>query len=207
MTDAPTPPTPSAPATPSPSTPDPTSTVNLDSRRIRGLAHPLRVRILDLLRRKGPATATHLAERLDQSTGATSYHLRQLATYGFVVEDTERGTTRERWWKAAHQMTTLNRESGVDLADAEPYLHAVADSHAMKTRRFLADLPTMPEEWQHSFAINHRALRLTPDETRRLIAELNGVMERYRLENTADAPADARPVAGIFHVLPQEEES
>lgn len=195
------------PATPEPTPPSPPApspdTVNLDSRRIRGLAHPLRVRILDLLRRKGPATATHLAERLDQSTGATSYHLRQLALYGFVVEDTERGTTRERWWKAAHRMTTLNRESGVDLAEAEPYLHAVADSHAMKARRFLGDLPTLPEPWRHTFALNYRSLLLTADEAATMIAELNAVVDRYRGEGSDGAPEGASPVAAIFHVLPQ----
>ena len=39
------------------------------------------------------------------NTGQTSYHLRQLAQHGFVVDDEERGNGRERWWKAAHQST------------------------------------------------------------------------------------------------------
>ncbi|WP_428995029.1 helix-turn-helix domain-containing protein [Kribbella qitaiheensis] len=39
----------------------------------------MRNRMLGLLRVHGPATATTLAERLGVNTGATSYHLRQLA--------------------------------------------------------------------------------------------------------------------------------
>ena len=56
-------------------------------RAIRALSHPLRVRLLDLLRFDGPSTATLLARRVGESSGATSYHLRQLARHGFIEED------------------------------------------------------------------------------------------------------------------------
>jgi len=91
------------------------ATLRLDPVTLRGLAHPLRVRILGVLREHGPANATTLSEMLGQSTGATSYHLRQLASYGFIVEDTGSGKAsgrggRERWWKAAHQGTVLDED-------------------------------------------------------------------------------------------------
>ncbi|MBU2662417.1 winged helix-turn-helix domain-containing protein [Actinoplanes bogorensis] len=70
-------------------------------------AHPLRVRLLNLLRERGPSTASKLAELLGQSSGATSYHLRQLAAYGFV-EDAGCGTGRERWWQATSARTDLD---------------------------------------------------------------------------------------------------
>ena len=63
-------------------------------RQLKALTHPVRVRILGMLRVDGPATATTLATRLRLNTGATSYHLRQLAEHGFVVDDPERGTGR-----------------------------------------------------------------------------------------------------------------
>ncbi|NEE24033.1 helix-turn-helix transcriptional regulator, partial [Streptomyces sp. SID7982] len=52
---------------------------NVDARTLRSLAHPLRIRLLNTLREFGPATASKLGERLGESSGATSYHLRQLA--------------------------------------------------------------------------------------------------------------------------------
>src|SRR5919206_5319963 len=70
----------------------------LSGRELRALAHPLRVRLLELLR-EGPSTASLLAERLNESTGATSYHLRELHRYGFIDEEPGRGRGRERWWK------------------------------------------------------------------------------------------------------------
>ena len=77
-----------------------------DPQVLRALAHPLRNRLLARLRLDGPATASRLAEQLDESRGATSYHLRQLEHYGFVAEVEGRGTARERWWQALHQQTS-----------------------------------------------------------------------------------------------------
>ena len=47
-------------------------TVRIDSRQMRAMAHPLRLRLLGRLRTDGPATATALAEKLATNTGATS---------------------------------------------------------------------------------------------------------------------------------------
>ena len=71
-----------------------------------GLAHPLRLRLLGRLRTDGPATATALAEKLGTNTGATSYHLRQLAEVGLVAEDPDLGTGRQRWWRARHDVSS-----------------------------------------------------------------------------------------------------
>src|SRR4051812_49756154 len=61
--------------------------------------HPLRARLLTALRMNGGATATALARELGTNTGATSYHLRKLASVG-LVEETEGGRGKERWWRA-----------------------------------------------------------------------------------------------------------
>src|SRR5262245_33640111 len=68
-------------------------------RAVRALAHPLRLELLDMLRFDGPSTATLLARRTGESSGATSYHLRQLARYGYVEEAPATGGGRERWWR------------------------------------------------------------------------------------------------------------
>lgn len=71
----------------------------LDMESLKALAHPLRVQILDTLSTYGEFTASGLAERLGESSGATSYHLRQLEKHGFVREVEGKGTGRERWWQ------------------------------------------------------------------------------------------------------------
>src|SRR3954471_4188633 len=77
-----------------------------DVRALRALAHPLRNRLLGYLRLHGPATASQLGRVVGESSGSTSYHLRQLAEYGFVEEVEGRGTARERWWRARHRLTS-----------------------------------------------------------------------------------------------------
>src|SRR5262245_66322714 len=95
---------------------------------LRALSHPTRLRILGLLRVDGPATATTLATRLGINTGQTSYHLRQLALHGFVVEEEGRGNARERWWRAAHQSTLASSvpEKPEDQEAMDAYQQAVA---------------------------------------------------------------------------------
>ena len=68
---------------------DPTALTvkQLDAAAMRALAHPLRMRMVGLLRAEGPATASGLAERLGVSSGLTSYHLRALADAA--------------WWRSA----------------------------------------------------------------------------------------------------------
>src|SRR5690242_17924953 len=70
-----------------------------DPRAIRALAHPLRLDLLELLSTIGPATAAHCGRILDVPQANCSFHLRQLAKYGFV-EEAEAGTDqRERRWR------------------------------------------------------------------------------------------------------------
>ncbi len=104
--------------------------ITLTADNLKALAHPLRVRVLGLLRTYGPATATTLAGQLELSSAALSYHLRQLERFGFIVEDTERGDQRDRWWKAAHRRTIYSalpsEHGGEQSAEGDVYEDSVA---------------------------------------------------------------------------------
>lgn len=177
--------------------------IRLDPTSLRGVAHPLRVRILGLLRQDGPATSTTLAERLGLSTGATSYHLRQLAAYGFVVEETGRGVGRERWWRAAHVGTVLEQETVRQApADAETYLRAVAAAYADAVDRWLGEAQVLPEEWRAGSTLSDWKLRLTPAEAARLRTELTALIDSYRQHSEPDAPEDAELVVLQLELMP-----
>jgi DNA-binding transcriptional ArsR family regulator len=168
--------------------------VHLDARTLRGLAHPLRVRLLGMLRSDGPSTATALAARLGLTSAATSYHLRQLATYGFIVEDAGRGQGRERWWRAAHRSTTMSLAEVADDPGAveagETYLRGVAQVYAQQLQAHLDELTALPDRWRAAGGLSDMLLRLTPEEAGELAARLWAVVEEYR---PADAPADQAP--------------
>ena len=71
----------------------------IGGEELKAFTHPLRMAMYSALRDYGPATATQLARRLGESSGQTSYHLRQLERHGFVEDDPEHAGGRERWWR------------------------------------------------------------------------------------------------------------
>jgi DNA-binding transcriptional ArsR family regulator len=198
------------PHDPTAGAPDP-GVVSLDPRTLRGLAHPLRIRLLAALREYGPATASGLAARLGESSGATSYHLRQLAAYGFTEEDPGRGTARERWWKAAHRGTHF--DAGGFLGHADPEVRAaiglfgreVAAVHAAELETWLATVGDWSEEWRDSFDLSDFALRLTPGRARALREELHAVLESYRAPDPGEPEGgeDAALVRVHLHAFPR----
>jgi len=168
--------------------------VRLDPRNLKALAHPLRVRLLGALREYGPATPSMLAERLGESSGSTSYHLRQLAAFGFVEEDPGRPSRKERWWRAVHRVTRFDErrlgEGGETALLGAEFLRAVASAHASRLSDWIDGLPDSSGEWRYAGAVSDWSLSLTPDELRALAAELEAVIARYR-RHDPEAPATA----------------
>lgn len=180
----------------------------LDPSSLKALAHPLRLRLLGLLREYGPATATELGRRLGASSGSTSYHLRQLARYGFVTDAPGRSSRRERAWRAAAPLTSfdeaeLSREPGGAAVAAE-FLRAVAAGQAERAARWIETLPDAEPAWRGAGTVSDWGLSLRRDELERLQAELEALVARYRSHDPERAaPADERFVAAQIQLLPR----
>lgn len=172
---------------------------SLDARSLRGLAHPLRIQLLDALRFGGPATASQLAEKLGESSGATSYHLRQLAAHGFIEDAPERGKGRERWWKAVHKGLSFDDAL---LTDASPevrgaadlYLHEVATAQTRDLSTWLGNRLTWPQEWNRTWDMSSATLRLTPELTQELVEKMHALVETYRDRAVDEDDADTAQV-------------
>jgi predicted ArsR family transcriptional regulator len=164
--------------------------------------------MLTLLREEGPATATQLAERLGQSSAATSYHLRQLAAYGFVADDTERGTGRERWWRAAHRATyfALNADDPDEAVLGEAYLGAVARTYAERMEAWVGEALTVDPAWRRASTLSDVLLRLTPAQTEEFTQAIMDVVGRFPAddpESADEVPEGAERVAFQFQVFPR----
>ena len=165
----------------------------IDARSLRGLAHPLRMQLLQLLRLDGPATATGLARRLGENTGTTSWHLRQLAEHGFIEEDPDRGNRRERWWRAVNESTVLRGGEFLDDPETRDALETVVGEWLDHNHARAATFLTEADQWDHDW---HTAatmsdwddMRLTPDRLRALNEELFAVVERHRAAGDPDEP-------------------
>jgi predicted ArsR family transcriptional regulator len=190
---------------------DELSNVFLTPRQIRVLAHPLRARLLSELRLDGAATATRLAQVLGTNTGATSYHLRQLADVGLVLEDQGAGHGRERWWRSAHDMTSWDRGAYTgdpDATAASDWLTANALRNLVnRAEAWHRAAPAEPAAWREAAAFSDYILTLSATQLRELTTELDAVVERHR-RAAADAPDPAgRQVLLYLYPLPRLEES
>ncbi|MGY1693797.1 MULTISPECIES: helix-turn-helix domain-containing protein [unclassified Geodermatophilus] len=169
-----------------------------DPRTLRALAHPLRTGLLGLLRSEGPSTASRLGQRLGESSGTTSYHLRQLAALGFVEEVPGEGTARERWWRARHRSTRWRTEDLVDQPGGREVVEEFTHQSLGRQRRMLAahaeQRESLDDVWRDTVSLNDWALHLSPAAAGELAEELNGVLARWRAERE-------EPGAPLVHVL------
>lgn len=172
----------------------------LDLAALRGLAHPLRVRILDELAMYGPLTASGLGERLGESSGSTSYHLRQLERQGLVAEDAARGTARERWWMRPPGSLTLHDARELPPGSADRIATEVIDDEWMRGResalrefRRAAD-DAFDAEWFEAASIDTVNVRLTAEQLRRFVAEVDAVIWRYLDDYKTTPSPGSRPV-------------
>jgi DNA-binding transcriptional ArsR family regulator len=184
----------------------PITSLRLEPKALRVLAHPLRSRLLTQLRMSGPATATALAEALATNTGATSYHLRKLASVGLVTE-TDDGKGRERWWRAS---TDAHEWRERDVAD-DPEAAAASDwlkRHYLRSfidryERWLDDADTWPIEWRAAAESGDTTLRGTPEDFASFQRELLYLLDRYR-DRSPGSP-NARRVEFDYHAFPSPE--
>ncbi|TWE12076.1 winged helix-turn-helix domain-containing protein [Rudaeicoccus suwonensis] len=162
-----------------------------DPKAWRALAHPIRVDIVQLLTEQAALRATDLAKTLGIETNSASFHLRQLARYGYVeVDDSGHGDSRERWWRSTSRhgfqfqipdSTDGTGSSSTDLDAARTLLgimtaqiHTRVDEWA-RTVLSGADHASDPSETS-----NHDvALLLTEEELRDFRSEQADLMHRW----------------------------
>jgi DNA-binding Lrp family transcriptional regulator len=179
-----------------------------DPVALRAYAHPVRMKLVGLLRREGPHTATQAAARIGESVPSCSFHLRQLAKYG-LVERVPGADARERPWRATAFFTIW--EGGTDDPEyqaAVDQLEAVVFSrYAERVREFLQRRQLESRAWRRVTGPSDYFLYVTPDELRRLQRGLEELLEPYRprVSDPSRRPAGARGVELIQIITTLEE--
>jgi DNA-binding transcriptional ArsR family regulator len=183
----------------------------LTGEQLRALSHPLRLRMLEVLR-EGPATASALGRRLGESSGATSYHLRALAKAG-VVEEDERGSKRERWWRRVDSFTLISRAMPAELDEAEAASLEAAlaridafflDRDDAALRRWSDQRDSLAPEWQDASMLGNWPILATPEEVKALWTLVIGEIDKLR-RGADEAPDGAAEVHVSLRVLPTPE--
>ncbi|GAA2280306.1 helix-turn-helix domain-containing protein [Actinomadura luteofluorescens] len=187
--------------------PDGVPTVT-DSRVLAAMSHPLRRRLLDVLKVYGPSTASALADRTGQAVANISHHLKVLASADLIVEAPELARDRrERWWRlAAPELRWVTGDF-----DDDPSRQAVAGAavslaldrqiglvrawHAVREQR---------EAWNGAAFSVDKWLHLTPAELGELEREILALLDRWERR---DVPGDGQarePVFLFAHGVPAE---
>ena len=180
-----------------------------DSRVLAALSHPLRRRLMDVLKVDGPATASMLAERTGQAVANVSHHLKVLAGGELVAEAPELARDRrERWWRLV--------SPGVRWAtgdfDDDPAGQAVAsaalslnlDRQVSLVRAWWAVRESENEAWAETPFSADRWLRFTPEELAAFQRDLFEVLDRWAERELPEDGRDRDPVFFFAHAVPAQ---
>jgi DNA-binding transcriptional ArsR family regulator len=168
-----------------------------DAKTIRALAHPVRIALLEALVDAGTLTATEAGEHVGESPANASFHLRQLAKYGFVEEAGAQGRRRPWKLKQLGMRFTEVHEDEATAAAARQLDRTIRDRYLARAERAFEERHALPKEWREVTGANQTRLYLTPDELKALddeIVEL--LLERHADRRTAspDHPEGAERV-------------
>jgi predicted ArsR family transcriptional regulator len=180
-----------------------------DPRALRAYAHPIRLKLVGLLRRSGPLTATQAGEKIGESAASCSFHLRQLAKYG-LVEEAGGGKGRERPWRAT-AISTEWAAGGSDPATAEAgamLSRVVVEHYFQQAIEWLDRRSGESAEWAEKAVVADHAVYLTADELAEVGERARALLDPYleRNEDASARPDGARPVTYIQLGFPLDQE-
>ncbi|MEV4455119.1 helix-turn-helix domain-containing protein [Microbispora sp. NPDC049633] len=124
------------------------------------MSHPLRRRLLDILRVDGPSTASVLAGKTGQAVGNISHHLKVLAASELVAEVPELARDRrERWWRRSPDVLSRSASDFPDDPVAAAAESLVLERQTTLVRQWFAERDGYPEPWRRAaFTTDHWAM-------------------------------------------------
>jgi predicted ArsR family transcriptional regulator len=171
-----------------------------DPRALRAVAHPTRLKLIALLRRLGPLTATQAGERIGESPSGCSFHLRSLARWG-LVEEAGGGRGRERPWQATangHEWAARGPSEEVDEA-GELLTRVVVERWFDEALQWVDRRREDTHEWSEASVAADRMIALTPAELEDVDRRVGEILAPYmrRVGRPDTHPAGARNVIFI----------
>ncbi|MFI7641985.1 helix-turn-helix domain-containing protein [Nonomuraea sp. NPDC049400] len=180
-----------------------------DPQVLKAVSHPLRVRLLGLLRTDGPATASELGRKVGESSGSTSYHLRELFKYGFIEEDPERRDGRERRWRARHNYTSWDAVEMSATAEGREAVRIMHLRQAEMVRRVMEEFEVAEwsRDWVDTAGMSDHIVSLPPAGLREFNRKAEELLHELAAKYAGDP--EARQVSAWHGAVPlskQEEQ-
>jgi len=169
-----------------------------DARTLRALAHPVRIALIEALTLGGAMTATEAGERIGETPTTCSFHLRQLAKYGFV-EEAGGGKGRARPWRVTsigYSLASVHDDPEAEIA-SNAVLRLWRERTLGRYQTWLETKATYPRRWREAASDSEYLLYLTAGELDQLNEELTALLlprYRERLTDPSLRPPGAVPV-------------
>jgi DNA-binding transcriptional ArsR family regulator len=156
-----------------------------DPTAIRALAHPLRLDLLELLAVIGPATAARCGRALGVPQANCSFHLRQLAKYGFVEDAGPGSDRRERQWRVPDPRPTLRIGAGDGLVGQE-LERVVVERGAQAILAHLDRRGAESPDWQRVAGVATAVAVLSAEDAAEIKKKWQALIEPYVARTEAD---------------------
>jgi DNA-binding transcriptional ArsR family regulator len=169
-----------------------------DVRALRALTHPVRIALIEALSMSGAMTATEVGERIGESPTTCSFHLRQLAKYGFV-EEAGGGKGRARPWRMTSvgmSFASTHEDPEAELASGAA-LRMIRERELDRYRTWLETRTSYPPRWREAAGDSEYIYYVTAEELAQLNQELSAMLQgRFfdRLTDPSLRPAGSVPV-------------
>lgn len=177
-----------------------------DATTLRALSHPVRIQLMEALGMHGTMTATEVGERIGESPTTCSFHLRQLAKYGFV-EEAGGGKGRARPWRIASQglqLTSTPGDTESELA-AEALGQLIQERQISRYQTWRATRHSYPEKWRQAATNSEHLVYMTAAELEQLNADIAKLIDsrfQDRYFRPEDRPPGSLPVEIQFTNYP-----
>ena len=150
-----------------------------DPMAIRALAHPVRLDLLELLAAISPATAAHCGRMLGVSQANCSFHLRQLAKYGFVEDAGPGRDRRERQWRLPDPRPVLRITGTGDGMLARQLEQVVVERETQAILDFGRRDDDDSAAWRRSAGLMTALAVLSAEEAAQLRDQWKALLEPY----------------------------
>jgi predicted ArsR family transcriptional regulator len=177
----------------------------IDPLTMRALTHPVRLALLQALELEGPLTATQAGELIGEPPNTCSFHLRQLAKYGFVEEAGPAPGRSRPWRLTTHRMHFTDLHEDPETAVAARGLDRILrERYFERLAAFYESRSGYPMAWQETTGGSQALLHVTPEELKAIDERIMAVLEPYvdRGADPAKRPAGSLPIEVLLFAYP-----
>ena len=174
---------------------------------LSALSHPVRARLMQVLKVYGPATVGGLAERTGEAVGSISHHTKVLAGCGLLVEMPGLARDRrERWWGLAQDsLRWTSRDFDDDPASravARAVQNLTLEQHVHRVRKWQEATEAEQARWPLGPFSTDSWAKLSDAELAELCGQVVALFHSWATRAEPDDGVHREPVYLFAHGIP-----